>query len=267
MQNQKVIEELGYTSKEAKVYLAALSLGESHISDIAKSVNMARSSTQIIAEKLCRDGLLTFYSTKRYKYWVAEKPERLLDRLEKRKEMVEEALPNLVALRKVNRGRRYKNKNSELTLAIFRTIADASQEAVLIANKDTDIEYVNASWEDKFGYLLAEIRGEKTSMLKSGKTPERVYEEMWNTLSLKKMFQTNEVIDRKKDGSYLKVLTTIFPLEMHDTMYYIQMCSDITGKKEFENLQKQFLSDMKSSLIYDEKINRRNGRSDRRRES
>lgn len=36
MQTQKIIEQLGYSSKEAKVYLVALSLGDCHVSDISK---------------------------------------------------------------------------------------------------------------------------------------------------------------------------------------------------------------------------------------
>jgi len=40
MQYQKVIEQLGYSPREAKVYLASLRLGEAHISDIAEKVGI-----------------------------------------------------------------------------------------------------------------------------------------------------------------------------------------------------------------------------------
>jgi len=66
MQNQKVLELLGYTSKEAKVYLTVLS-GECYVSDIAARVKMPRSSVQIIADKLHAEGLLNFCSMRRYK--------------------------------------------------------------------------------------------------------------------------------------------------------------------------------------------------------
>jgi len=48
MQLRKVIEQIRYTSKEAKVYLAALAHGEAHVSDIAIKVNMPRSSVQSV---------------------------------------------------------------------------------------------------------------------------------------------------------------------------------------------------------------------------
>lgn len=98
MQIQKVIEQLGFSAKEAKVYLAALHLGESHISDIAAKVNMPRSSVQMIVDTLHKEGLMNFYVMRRYKYWVAESPERLLANLKKREEIMREALPALLAI-------------------------------------------------------------------------------------------------------------------------------------------------------------------------
>ena len=99
MQNQKVIEQLGYSPKEAKVYLASLSLGEAHISDIADKAKIPRSTAQVIVDRLQKDGLMNFYVMRRYKYWVAEKPERLLDMLKQREAIIETALPKLVAIR------------------------------------------------------------------------------------------------------------------------------------------------------------------------
>lgn len=99
MHLQKVIESLGYKRNEAKVYLAALSLGEAHISDIATKVKLPRSSVQVVIDKLHRDGLVNFYVRKRYKYWVAENPKHLLEKLRESEEEVLSAMPYLEALR------------------------------------------------------------------------------------------------------------------------------------------------------------------------
>ncbi len=101
MDVQKVIENLGYTRNEAKVYLAALSLGESHVSDIAQKVRRPASSVQVVIDRLHNDGLMNFYVRKRYKYWVAENPVRLITRLQEREDSVRSVMPQLEALRHV----------------------------------------------------------------------------------------------------------------------------------------------------------------------
>src|SRR3989344_4938637 len=95
MQAQKIIEQLGFSAKEAKVYLAALNLGEAHISDIAEKVKLPRTSAQMIVDKLHKEGLMNFYVMRRYKYWTAEKPERLMMLLQEREAILRSAMPNL----------------------------------------------------------------------------------------------------------------------------------------------------------------------------
>lgn len=239
MQVQKVIEQLGYSANEAKVYLTALGLGECHVSDIASKVKLPRSSVQAIVDKLHKDGLMNFYVMRRYKYWVAENPERLLADFKRREEAVREAIPALAALRKSSWGKKHKTSLVENT-GLFRMLADASSQPVLIANENVEIEYVNAAWEKQFGYALAEVRGENPRMLQSGKTPREVYESMWKALKSETMFQSEEIIDKKKDGAFFNLLTTIFPLRHGDTLYYVQILDDITERKRVEELRKTF---------------------------
>src|SRR3989338_9953380 len=132
MQTQKIIEQLGYTAKEAKVYLAALGLGECHISDIAEQVKLPRTSVQVIVDKLHKEGLMNFYVMRRYKYWVAENPERLLTNLKKREEIMREAMPELVAIKKANWSKQSKAKGQNTAVEIFRMLADGSEQPVLI---------------------------------------------------------------------------------------------------------------------------------------
>lgn len=105
MRPQYVIEKLGYSHKEAKVYLAALSLGEAHVSDIAKQANLPRSTAQVIIDRLHQDGLINFYVMRRYKYWVAENPEKLLEIIKKQEVTVREALPKLTEIKQAGRQR------------------------------------------------------------------------------------------------------------------------------------------------------------------
>lgn len=238
MQAQKIIEQLGFSAKEAKVYLAALGLGECHISDIAEKVKLPRTSVQVIVDKLHKEGLMNFYVMRRYKYWVAEDPERLLHNLKQRENLVEEALPRLSALKRSGRSKTSR-KNSH-SFELFRTLADTASQPVLIANGEIEIEYVNEVWEKQFGYTLEEVRGENPRMLKSGKTPDAVYKKMWQALNDEKMFQTDEIIDKRKNGTFFNLLTTIFPARHEGSIFFIQILDDITERKRVEALRQKF---------------------------
>lgn len=381
MQVQKVIEQLGYTSKEAKVYLAALGLGEAHISDIAAKVQMPRSSVQLIVDKLHNDGLMNFYVQRRYKYWVAEKPERLIDQLRSREEMVQEALPELARLKKPsgiaakpvvkvftgrdeiahilddiidthqhidaiipedqfaelfqgtssfedftqarirnflrirvlapntpvgralaergskelreirflpdrvhiktaslmygskvalvifnqkqptavlienqaihetkvamfeelwNRGDRSEAAAVAPREELFRVLADASELPVLIANEEAEIEYVNAAWQEQFGYALKEVRGQNPRMLQSGKTPRDIYSSVWKAIRAGKMFQSGEIVDKRKDGSSFRTLTTVFPLRSGNELHYVQILNETKGRERAAKAKKGF---------------------------
>ena len=231
MQNQKVIEQLGYSTKEAKVYLASLSLGEAHISDIADKVKMPRSSVQFIVDRLHDDGLMNFYVMRRYKYWVAEKPEQLLENFQKREQIILDALPQLAELRKKARKRKRYDKQYLKSVEMFSALADATSIAVLITNKDAEIEYVNTVWEKQLGYTFEEVYRKNPRLLKSEKTSPNVYEEMWKALNAGKMFQSNKIINKRKDGTFFKLMTTIFPVQHGSRTFFIQILDDISGQK------------------------------------
>jgi PAS domain S-box-containing protein len=243
-QLQKVIESLGYSPNEAKVYLATLSLGECHVSDIAARCKLPRTSVQLIVDTLHRDGLMNFYVQRRYKYWVAENPERLLANFQKREEAMREALPTLSALRSKSL-RTNKKKHSDNAIQLFRMLADSSAQPVLIANEHVEIEYVNAVWERQFGYSLEEVRGENPRILQSGKTPREVYSRMWEALKIGTLFQSEDIVDRRKDGSFFNLLTTIFPLTHEGKRYYIQILADITERKQAKALKHTFAAAMR----------------------
>jgi PAS domain S-box-containing protein len=237
MQVQKVIQELGYTAREAKVYLATLGLGEVHISDVAAKVKMPRTSVQGIMDTLHDAGLVNFYVMRRYKYWVAESPERLLAQLEKKRVTIAEALPALSALRKEGMGRR-KERDADWTL--FRALADSSQQPVLIADEETSILYVNKPWEKLFGYSLSEVRGQRPRMFQSRETPREEYERMWKYLGTERIFQSKNIIDKTKKGDTFKMLTTIMPLRHNGHLFYVQILDVVDASARAEVLSKQF---------------------------
>lgn len=241
MQNQKVIEQLGYSQSEAKVYLVSLSLGEARISDIANKVKMPRSTVQVIAERLHEAGLMNFYEMSRYKYWVAEKPELLLEILKKREATIEAALPELLKIRHASRNKARKiDPLYKKSLEILSLCSQSSHQPTLITNSDVEIVYVNEAWQKQFGYSAEEVNGQKPSALCSGKTPRDEYVAMWRALKADTLFQSDKIIDQRKDGTHFNLLTTIFPLYHANRKFYIQILNDITDKKQAQMLYQSF---------------------------
>jgi len=227
MQYQKVIEQLGYSPREAKVYLASLRLGEAHISDIAEKVGMPRTSVQAIMDRLHADGLVNFYVMRRYKYWVAENPKHILFNLQKKEEALLEAIPALSEIRKMASRKSYKENAEE----VFSRVSDCLTNAVqptLVADDDCGIRYVNHAWEELFGYTLAEVKGKETKLLASSKTDPAIYKEMWECLNKRHMFQSDTIIDKKKDGSLFSLKTTIFSIKLGETYFFVQILEEIT---------------------------------------
>ncbi len=222
MQNQKVIERLGYSPNEAKVSLASLALGEAHIPDIAEKLDMPRSTVQAIAERLVEDGLMTFYVMRRYKYWVAEDPSNLLAKLKERENMVAEAIPHLVALKQQARKRAQSYKHID-DLGPLKGMADGMSQPVLVANSEAEIRYVNPAWEKQFGHTFAEVAGKDTRILKSGKTPPAEYDRLWQTLKAGGLFTSSAIVDQRKDGSTFTFFTIIFSVTYGNRKFYVQI--------------------------------------------
>lgn len=158
MHIQKVIEQFGYKPNEAKVYLAALGLGEATVSEIAGRVKMPRTSVQIIAEALHKNGLMNFYIKRRYKYWIAENPEKLLIRLREQEAALRAVLPELQAAR--------RDKSGRPTVKVF--IGEEEIKLILddiIATKHHILAII--SWDDWISFFGSEYVNDFINLRKS----------------------------------------------------------------------------------------------------
>ena len=82
---EKELEQLGLSDKEAKTYLASLSLGGSVVQNIAKKAELKRPTTYFAIEQLIKRGLMSYFEKGKKRYFVAESPERLISLLAARK--------------------------------------------------------------------------------------------------------------------------------------------------------------------------------------
>lgn len=111
----------------------------------------------------------------------------------------------------------------------FPQVLDAMPDPVLITTAEGRICYVNPAWERQTGYFLSEIRGKNPRLLNSGKTPARVYAMVWEELAAGRPFFTDEIVDRRKDGSKYQIRATFFPIRRNGkNVFFVQIQHDIT---------------------------------------
>ena len=95
---QAVLEKIGFHPYEASLYLAALELGESTVSELAHKSDMPRTSVQEVLGNMQKKGLVTSYSKQAHKYWAAEHPDKILAAYRENEEAFRSVLPQLQKL-------------------------------------------------------------------------------------------------------------------------------------------------------------------------
>ncbi|MBM3234592.1 hypothetical protein FJZ19_05880 [Candidatus Pacearchaeota archaeon] len=93
----EVLEELGLSEAEAKVYLALIELGESLAGPIIKKTGLHRGTTYSILQRLKEKGLVSSVIKGKKQYFSSANPKRLSDILKQKQEKLQEILPDLQA--------------------------------------------------------------------------------------------------------------------------------------------------------------------------
>ncbi len=124
----------------------------------------------------------------------------------------------------------------------FQLAVESSTDGILIAEGDTRILYVNPAWEELTGYRLSEVRGLKPNILHSDKTPVEVRDAMRNAVHHALSYHSDDVINRRKDGSEYNVDLTIYPVHMADKTYFVGIHTDITARKRADAAKSDFIA-------------------------
>jgi len=97
MLEQNLIE-IGLNEKEAKVYLAALELGQAVVQDIATKAGVNRATAYFVIEGLMQMGLMSSFHKGKKQFFIAADPDRLIEVLEQEKQMISKREENLKKL-------------------------------------------------------------------------------------------------------------------------------------------------------------------------
>jgi PAS domain S-box-containing protein len=129
----------------------------------------------------------------------------------------------------------------------LKDITDALNSSAIVAITDPkgNITYVNEKFIEISGYSEAELLGQNHSILNSGLHTKEFFKDMWKTIGSGKVWK-GEIRNKKKDGSYYWVDTTIVPfLNSKGRPYqYVSIRSDITQRKQAEASLKETLKEV-----------------------
>jgi len=88
--NTEILEKIGLTKSEIKVYLALLELGSTSKGLLVKKAGITSSKIYEVMDKLIKKGLASYVLKNKVKYFKAASPKRIKDYLEeKKKEIIE----------------------------------------------------------------------------------------------------------------------------------------------------------------------------------
>ncbi len=88
--NTKILEEIGLTDSEIKVYLALLELGSSKKGPIVKKAGITSSKIYEVIDKLIERGLASYVVKDKVKYFNAAPPSRIKDYLKEKESKLRE---------------------------------------------------------------------------------------------------------------------------------------------------------------------------------
>ena len=126
-------------------------------------------------------------------------------------------------------------KRAEAELRKLSRALEQSPNMIFITDAQGTIEYVNPRFTEFTGFTRAEALGRKPDLLKSGRTPPKVYKEMWDTV-LRGDEWRGEIMDRHKDGRLFWVSALISPVRdaAGEITHFVAMHEDITARRQAE---------------------------------
>ena len=127
-----------------------------------------------------------------------------------------------------------ERRQAEDRLRTLSAAVEQSRSSVIITDAAGTTIFVNHTFSTVTGYSFAEAVGQRPSILKSGKTPAAVYEQMWATITAGQEWR-GELLNRKKNGEEFWEDASIIQVRGSDqAIFYVGVKLDVTERKNME---------------------------------
>ena len=130
------------------------------------------------------------------------------------------------------------NRQAESTILKLSSALEQSEDAVIISDPNTIIEYVNPKFVNLTGYSEEEIIGQPTSILKADN--DETHEKVWVDLYTSSGWR-GEIRIRKKDGDVFWSMQSISPIKNDngEVTHFVSTSSDNSKLHEAQDTIKQ----------------------------
>ncbi len=124
---------------------------------------------------------------------------------------------------------------TEQELKKLSVVVEQSPVSIVITDINGAIQYVNSAFCKTTGYSLEEVIGKKNRILRSGKTPAKVYENLWSTIKKGEVWK-GELINEKKNGENYWERIRISPIKNGEgeVISFVAIKENISPQKTVE---------------------------------
>ena len=124
-----ILEDIGFTKAEIKVYFALLEMGKSGAGMIISKTGLQNSVVHMTLNRLLEKGVISYVKKGRFREYYPQDPNTILEIIEKKKESFEKLLPEILAKQKPvekNEAEVFKGMKG-LKTALYDLIDDAQK--------------------------------------------------------------------------------------------------------------------------------------------
>jgi PAS domain S-box-containing protein len=125
-----------------------------------------------------------------------------------------------------------ERKQADEQIRQLSRAVEASPTSIVITDTRGSIQYVNPKFTEVTGYTFQEALGKNPNILKSGLTPQEVYQQMWSMIEAGQEWH-GEFCNRKKNGDLYWEWASISPIVDAGARisHYVAVKEDITELK------------------------------------
>ncbi len=147
-------------------------------------------------------------------------------------------------------------KQSEEEIRKLSMVVEQNPSSVVITDTKGNIEYVNPAFEKITGYRANEVLGQNPRILSSGKTSQKLFEELWLSINSGNIWH-GEFINKKKNGEIYNENVLVLPIKnlRDEITHFVAVKENITElirerqrAEDANRAKSEFLSKMSHEL-------------------